>query len=183
MSKKDYRLPKIPDKKIKDSKLLQDIKNRRGGKLLNLDRALLNSSEFASGWNNFLATVRNKLSLDPKLRELAICAVAILNKADYELNQHAPEFLKTGGTKEQLESLKNIDNAILNKKLFNDKERATIDLTKEMTLKVQVKDNCFKNIKKVLPNVQQQVELIGVIACYNMVSRFLEAIQIPIDKN
>jgi hypothetical protein len=183
MRNKNYRLPKIPDEKIENSELLQNIKKRRGGKLLNLDRALLNSNAFANGWNNFLGTVRNKLSLDPKLRELAICAIAILNKADYELAQHAPEFLESGGTKEQLDGLKNIDNAISNIKLFNDKERATINLTKEMTLKVQVSDNCFENIKKVLPNVQQQVELIGVIACYNMVSRFLEAIQIPIDKN
>lgn len=183
MKKKNYRIPIITDDKIENSELLQNIKKRRGGKLLNLDRALLISQNFAAGWNVFLGNVRNKLTLNPKIRELAICMVAIINKADYELIQHTPEFLKNGGTKKQLKSLKNIDEALLNKKLFKDNERAALQLAKEMTLNVQVSDACFDNIKKTMPNIKEQVELIGVIACYNMVSRFLEALNVPIDKD
>ena len=39
-------------------------------------------------------------SLDAQLRELAICAVAILTRAPYEYQQHAPEYLTAGGTDE-----------------------------------------------------------------------------------
>ena len=63
------------------AELIAAIRTRRGGTLLNLDRMLLHSPPFATGWNNFLGTVRNDLGVPVKLRELAICAVAILNGA------------------------------------------------------------------------------------------------------
>jgi alkylhydroperoxidase family enzyme len=62
--------------------------------------------------------------------------------------------------------------------MFSDAERATIALAKEMTLQVQVSEPCFTTMRKVLPDPQQQVELVGVIAAYNMVARFLEALQV-----
>ena len=37
-----------------------------------------------------------KLSLSPRLRELAMCGVAVLNGAEYEFHHHAPEFVKAG---------------------------------------------------------------------------------------
>ena len=77
--------------------LVDAIRSRRGGKLLNLDRMLLHSPAFARGWNGFLGAVRSELDLDPLLRELAICAVALLNHAQYEFAHHAPEFLAASG--------------------------------------------------------------------------------------
>jgi alkylhydroperoxidase family enzyme len=47
-----------------------------------------------------------------------------------------------------------------------------------MTLQVQVQDACFTALQQVLPDPQQQVELVGVISAYNMVARFLEALQV-----
>jgi len=54
-------------------------------------------------------------------------------------------------------------------------------LTREMTLTVQVSDTCYEFLRQALPDPQQQVEIVGVIASYNMVSRFLEALRIPLD--
>ena len=78
-------MPVVPYKPIdvqEPHKLVNAIRARRGGTLLNLDRMLLHSPVFATGWNNFLGTVRNDLKIPSKLRELAICTVAILNGAD-----------------------------------------------------------------------------------------------------
>jgi alkylhydroperoxidase family enzyme len=156
---------------------VQAIRQRRGGGLLNLDRMLLNSPAYAVGWNTFLGAVRNGLTLDPKLRELAICAVAVLNRADYELLQHTPEWLAAGGTQAQLDALSfDVDAAVVNTTLFDLRERAVLELTTEMTRKVQVSDACFARVQAALGSVQQQVELVGVVAAYNMVSRFLEAL-------
>jgi alkylhydroperoxidase family enzyme len=154
------------------------IRKRRGGTLLNLDRMLLNSPAYAVGWNTFLGAVRNALSLDPKLRELAICAVAVLNRADYELLQHAPEWLATGGTEAQLQRLQDFDAALQDQALFSATERAVLQLSLEMTRHVQVSDACFTRVQQALASTQQQVELVGVIAAYNMVSRFLEALRV-----
>ena len=48
--------------------LVNAIRQRRGGELLNLDRMLLHSPAFARGWNGFLGEVRTGLALSPKLR-------------------------------------------------------------------------------------------------------------------
>src|SRR6202000_278018 len=100
------RVPYVADKPSPDEpEMVAQIRARRGGKLLNLDRMLLNSPAFAQGWNAHLGAVRRELALDSRLRELAVCAVAVLNGADYELAQHAPEFLRAGGTAAQVEAL------------------------------------------------------------------------------
>jgi AhpD family alkylhydroperoxidase len=178
MTQTHSRIPTVPDDQLVPHDVVAAIRKRRGGSLLNLDRMLLNSPAYAVGWNTFMGAVRTGLSLDPKLRELAICAVAVLNRADYELVQHAPEWLEAGGTRAQLDRLADVDAAALDAKLFDAAERATLALTIAMTRNVQVSDACFAQLKAVLPMPQSQVELAGVIAAYNMVSRFLEALQV-----
>jgi alkylhydroperoxidase family enzyme len=162
--------------------LVNAIRARRGGKLLNLDRMLLHSPNFAKGWNAMFAAIRGQLSLPPKLRELAIMAIGVLNKADYEWVQHEGEFLAAGGTREQLAALKNDVNAARdNSKLFNEAERATLALTREMTKVIVVSDATMKRVRALLPD-QQVVELIGTISGYNMVSRFLIATGIELEQ-
>jgi len=81
------------------AELVATIRARRSsGKLLNLDRMLLHSPPFARGWNAMFAAIRNQLQVPRHINELAICAVARLNNADYEWIQHAPEFLAANGT-------------------------------------------------------------------------------------
>ena len=162
--------------------LYNTIRDRRGGKLLNLDRMLLNSPEFARGWNTMFGAIRGKLAVPPKLLELAIMAIAVMNRADYEWQAHEPFFLSAGGTQRQLEALKKgVPKAIKNAKLFDELERATLSLTYEMTRNVTVKKPTIAKIRSLLPT-QQVVELIGTIAGYNMVSRFLIATGINLEE-
>lgn len=172
------RIPPVPDAQLGPAAVVDAIRKRRGGSLLNLDRMLLNSPTFAVGWNGFLGAVRNALSLDARLRELAICAVAVLNRADYELLQHAPEFVASGGTPAQLGCLQDFDAALVDAMQFSEAERAVLQLTLEMTRQVQVSNACFARVQQALGSPQALVELVGVIAAYNMVSRFLEALQV-----
>jgi alkylhydroperoxidase family enzyme len=160
--------------------LVQAIRARRGGKLLNLDRILLYSPNYAKGWNTFFGAVRGQLSLPGKLREIPIMAIGALNKADYEWIQHDPEFRKEGGTAEQLAALKNPESAAKNEKLFSEVERAAIALTIEMTRNIAVSDATMKRVRAALPD-QQAVELIGTIAAYNMVSRFVVAAGVDLE--
>jgi alkylhydroperoxidase family enzyme len=158
--------------------LVDAILARRGGHLLNLDRMLLRSPAFARGWNLFLGEVRNGLGLSPRLRELAICLVAVLNGADYEYHHHAPEFIKAGGDARQLAALRRIEHGVVDPALFDAGERAVVRLTLEMTRDVRTSDATFAATVDTLGNHQHVVELVGVIAAYNMVSRFLLALQI-----
>lgn len=165
-----------------EPELVARIRARRGGTLLNLDRMLLNSPAFAQGWNAHLGGVRRELSLDSRLRELAVCAVAVLNAADYELEQHTPEFLRAGGTAAQVEALGQLAQGVADSAVFDAVERAVLQLTLEMTRDVKVSDATFERIQWALNDTQQIVELVGVVATYNMVSRFLVALQVDTEK-
>jgi AhpD family alkylhydroperoxidase len=164
-----------------ESELVARIRARRGGTLLNLDRMLLNSPAFAGGWNAHLRAVRTELSLPPKLRELAICAVAVLNGAVYELEHHAPELLRAGGTTDQLQALQALESSHQDPSLFDAAESALLGLTVEMTRNVRVSDVTFESARAALGGEQQVVELVGVIATYNMVSRFLVALEVDLE--
>jgi alkylhydroperoxidase family enzyme len=166
------------DDKAGPADLIAAIRSRRpGGKLLNLDRMLLHSPNFAKGWNGMFAAIRGQLALPGNLRELPIMAIAVLNKADYEWAQHESEFLKAGGTKEQLAALKELK---ADPKVFDAKELAALQLTVEMTRDVQPKQATIEKVRSLLPD-QQVVELVGTIAGYNMVSRFLLATGVELE--
>ena len=162
--------------------LVDSIRARRpGGALLNLDRMLLYSPSYAKGWNGLFGAIRSQLSLAPKLRELAIMAIGSLNKADYEWAQHEGEFLKAGGTREQLAALKkDVAAASRNAKLFDESEQAALALTSEMTRNIAVTPATMKRVRAALPD-QQTVELVGTIAGYNMVSRFVVALGVEME--
>jgi len=175
-------VPYITDQDISQGKapadLVAAIRARRAGNtLLNLDRMLLHSPPIARGWNTYMGSIRRELKVSPILRELAICAVARLNRAPYEWLQHAPEFLAAGGRQSQLDALDDIETAHENSAAFDHAERATLKLTREMSRTIEVSGATLAEIRAILP-AEQVVEIIGVIAAYNMVSRFLVALDI-----
>lgn len=172
------RLPYKPEDTAEPQDLISAMRTRRGGHLLHLDRMLIYSPAFAKGWNAFLSTVRGELDLPAKFRELAICVVAVANEANYEFHHHAPELAAAGATPAQIEALAVPQAASSNTELFDQAERAVIDLALALTCNVRVDDAIFDAAASALNSEQRLVELIGVIACYNMVSRFLVAFEI-----
>ena len=155
--------------------IVDAVRKRRGGTLINLDRMLLHSAPFARGWNSFLKEVRENLSLDPQLREIAMCGVAVLNRAEYEFFHHAPELLKAGGTQAQVDELRKLGTDAFNPKIFNEVGQDAASLTLYMTRDIEVPEEIMTRLQKALGN-QATVELVGVVATYNMVSRFLIAL-------
>jgi alkylhydroperoxidase family enzyme len=158
--------------------LVAAIRARRGGALLNLDRMLLHSPALARGWNGYLRAVRTELEVSPRLRELAICVVAILTGADYEFGQHGPEFLKAGGTARQLDALSLCATSAPETSAFDAQELAIVALATQMTRDVRVGRATLEAARAALADDRQMVEMVGVIAAYNMVSRFLIALDV-----
>jgi alkylhydroperoxidase family enzyme len=172
------RLSGVPQGCAEPAAVVSAIRARRGGKLLNLDRTLLLSAPLACAWNDYLGAIRSGLSVDAKIREIAICGVAILNGAEYEFRQHEPEFRRAGGTALAAERLREFATAAAYPEIFNAAERAVIALTTQMTTRIDVDDATWQQFKAALPEPRMQVEIVGIIATYNMVSRFLVACQI-----
>jgi alkylhydroperoxidase family enzyme len=167
--------------------LVDSIRSRRGGQLLNLDRMLLHSPQFAQGWNSMFSVIRgNSLSVPSKYREMAICAIAVLNKAEYEFYQHENVWRAAGGTNEQIIAIRQLESPLFKSSIdstyFDNIEKEILELTIQMTKQIQVDPDLLNSIKSKLGNNDAAVvELVGTIAGYNMVSRFLVALNITAD--
>ena len=152
--------------------LVARIKAERG-KLIDLYKVLLHSPAVMEGWLGLFTAIRQKAKLAGRYRELAILRVAILNGADYEYQAHLPFALQEGATREQIAALK----AWQLSPLFDAAERAVLAYTDSMTREIQVADELFEEVQKHF-DAQELVELTATIAGYNLVSRFLEAMQV-----
>ena len=167
-------IPYVPPDLAEPADLIAAIRHRRGGSLLNLDRMLLHSPPLARGWNVFLGEVRNNLSVPAVTRELAMTYVAVLNGATYEYAHHAPRFLAAGGREAVLDAMAT-DAAAPGCAGLDESDRALLQLTLEMTRQVSVMETTRAAAHAALGSERALVELIAVIAAYNMVSRFLVA--------
>jgi alkylhydroperoxidase family enzyme len=181
-TKATMRIPEWnPERKPQPAELVQAILARRGGTLINLDKALLWSEPLARGWNTYLKAVRSELPTSLRLRELGICTVALLTGATYEYHHHAPDFLAAGGTQAQLDALNSFVRAnprgLPDDPALNELERLVIRYAAQMTLDVQVSDEVFNALRCHFDETGL-VELTSAIATYNMVARFLVALQI-----
>lgn len=174
------KAPRIPLKPIdlkEPADLVNAIRKRRGGELIELDRLLLYSTPLATGWNHFVGNIRTQFLVSHKLRELAMCTVAVVNNADYEFTHHAPIYIAAGGTTEKTIALKDYNSATNQLNLFDKDELLTIKLAIQMTRDIEVDDVLFTSCREIFPD-NELVELIATIAAYNMVSRFLVALNI-----
>lgn len=176
------RIPYLPADIAEPREIVDAVRARRGGTLLHLDRMLLHSPELAAGWNAFLGAVRTRLALAPKLRELAMCVVAVLNDAEYEFVQHAPEFRKAGGTQAQLDALRDPDAARRDETNFDATERAALAVAIASTRSVQVPEADFAALARLLGE-RETVEFVATVAAYNMVSRFLVALGVEPERS
>jgi alkylhydroperoxidase family enzyme len=165
-----------PELKPQPQDLVDAIVARRGGALLNLDRALLWSEPLARGWNVYLKNVRTGLSASRKLRELGICTVALLTGADYEYRHHAPDYLEAGGSQAELDALAAFVADPRGKPPAMGADEALVArYAAQMTLDVKVEDALFARLQERF-GTTELVELTAAIATYNMVARLLVAL-------
>lgn len=160
----------------RDEALLGAILERRGGRFLNLDLKLLWSEPLARGWNQYLGAIRRELSVSPRLKELAICTVARATGADYEFEHHWPEYVRAGGDDRLRARIMDVDAAARDP-AFGDDERLAIRYAIAMTRDVRVPDPLFAELRGRFSETEL-VELTAAIATYNMVARFLVALQV-----
>jgi alkylhydroperoxidase family enzyme len=153
--------------------LIDTIKKERGGRLLNLYQVLLNSPPVAEGWLKLITAIRQKTKLSGRHRELAILRVALLNGAAYEYRAHVPFAVAEGVAQEKIDALERWRDS----KLFDAGERTVLAYADAMTRDIRVPDALFAELRAVLDE-RETVELTATIAGYNLVSRFLVAMNL-----
>ena len=154
--------------------LLADIQARRpGGELIGIDRLLLRSPPLAEGWNGLMRRVRAEFDLKLELLELIILRVAVLNRASFEWDVHYPVYLQAGGTDVKATALRQPAP----EGVFSNVELLLIRLTDQSTQGVEVDAVVIDALKADLGE-RQTIEAVATVAAYNMVSRFLVALNI-----
>ncbi len=157
--------------------------------LIPLDLALLHSPQVADGYNAFVGAIRSKTTVSEDILELSICRIAVLNGAVYEWNAHAPLALKAGVSVAQLDEVMHTPastftsaGAVVDAQRpagsrLTDAQWETLLFTDAMTVNVRVDDGVFGAIKSRFSE-RQVVELTACIGAYNLVSRFLVALDV-----
>ncbi|CAJ2502399.1 Uu.00g097930.m01.CDS01 [Anthostomella pinea] len=170
-----------------DQAIISRIEARRAPRPLQpLDLALLHAPPVADGWNAFLGAIRTRTLLPASLRELAICRVAVCNRAWYEWGHHAPLAAQAGlGPRAmavcRVEDLSTLfeggEREEAREDGLGDKEWAVLRYADEMTRKVAVSEETFAALRAVCDE-REVVEVTAVVAAYNCVSRFLVALDV-----
>lgn len=169
------RVPLIEEENATEhSELIRRIKGARGGRLINIYRLMLHSPALANAWFELNQAVRYGTEIDGQSREIAVIRVAILNRVDYVLQAHGPAYaLKEGLTSAQVEALADWRGS----DLFDDKQRALLAYTDAMTRDIDVPAEVF-NVLRSFFTERQAVELTLLIGAYNMLTRFLKALEV-----
>ena len=162
------------------SPVTEAIRVRRGGELNELDRTLLHSLPVAAGWNILFSAIRTATSIPAHLRELAICRIAALNGAWFQWKHHYPLALEAGVDDTLMQLVKRGNEWDLSG--MEEMECGTLRWTVLryvdcMTLNVQVPQGLFDDLRPWMDD-KGIVELTAIVASYNMVSRFLVALDV-----
>ena len=173
MSTDHIRVPLVVGGTRPELKEIEDRILKERGRISLLYQVLLNSAPIAKGWEAMLTAVRNQTSVPADLRELMILRVAVLNKASFEFEAHIPHALKAGVSPEKIEALRALDLSCQ----FTDEEKMLLKMTDHMTRDIEVPADLMAQITSHY-SPEKVVELVATVAAYNMVSRFLVALNI-----
>lgn len=145
------------------------------GRISPLYQVLLNSPSITQGWEQMLSAVRNRSSLPAGLRELVILRVAVLNRAPYEFEAHAPIALAAGVPQAAVDVTRVVP--LPADAPLSPSEAVALRLTDAMTRDIDVPDALYAEVRAHF-DAQGQIDLVATVAAYNMVSRFLVALHI-----
>lgn len=173
MSTDHIRVPLVVQGTRQELKEIEDRILQERGRISLLYQVLLNSAPIAQGWESMLTAVRNRTSVPADLRELMILRVAVLNKASFEFDAHIPHALKAGVTQEKIEDIKLAELS----SRFSEEEKLILQMTDHMTRDIEVPASLMDEVTKKYDS-GKVVELVATVAAYNMVSRFLVALNI-----
>ncbi|KXN80782.1 hypothetical protein AN958_07390 [Leucoagaricus sp. SymC.cos] len=174
------------------------IRKRRGERgITALDAALLHAPPIAEGWNTLLGAVRTNGSIGGDVRELMILRVAAINGAAYEWIHHEPVGRQHGLTTAQLYIIRDIGAPLPPAQgILNPLQTTALAFADASTRNVKVPDSVTEALRDELrkwvlkehsglteEEVKDKtddlfVEAGLVVATYNMVSRFLVAVDV-----
>lgn len=173
MAADTVRVPLVEPGTRPELKPVEDRIMLERGRISPLYRVLLNSAPIAQGWESMLTAVRNRTSVPADLRELIILRVAVLNRASFEFDAHIPHAQRAGVSQLKIDAVRQLELP----SAFDETERLVLTLADHMTRDVEVPEAVMERVTQRY-SPAEVVEIVATVAAYNMVSRFLVALNV-----
>lgn len=148
----------------------------RGVKIQNVYRVMGNSAAAFLPFMRFGNALLQRVTLDPKIREIVVLRVATLTGSKYEWQQHEGIALEFGVTPEQVATIANWEQSAA----FDQRERAVLRYIDAVTRDVDVDDETFAGVRALF-NDTELVEVTLTIGFYGMLARFLGPLQVDLE--
>jgi alkylhydroperoxidase family enzyme len=142
---------------------------------INLTRLLVNSPGMARAFHGLGGYIRNKSTLDPRLRELAILQVGWMEKSEYEFTHHVKIGKEFGVTDEDIQNLFLETEGKPSR--LEPLARVILKGAREMVRELAMSDATFAEIKRELSD-EHMTDLVLTIAFYCAVVRVLATMKI-----
>ena len=172
------RVPFIdPDDRPELSDLVERIRGRRRGSLINVYRTLLHSPPLAESWFEHINRVRWGTEIDGRLRELVSIRIGHLVGSAYVLRQHVPRLAAGEGVaRDECDALADWATS----SLFDARERAALAYVDAMTRHGAVPDATFAALEPHFSD-RQIVELTMMVGAYISHARVLQALDVDLE--
>ncbi|MBI2487626.1 MAG: carboxymuconolactone decarboxylase family protein [Deltaproteobacteria bacterium] len=169
------RIKYIEEEEVKDPRVKEAYERmgKKRGKVTNIYKALAYKPSIISTIGPFVAAVQEPDELDPKLKERIILRVSKINRSAYCYHAHEQISKKMGFTENEILEVDNPDRANI-----SEAEKVALKYAETMTVSPgNIPDSLFNDLKKYFSD-SQIVELTSLIALYNMINRFNEALKL-----
>ncbi len=142
----------------------------------NIFRVMAHAPEVERGYLSLGGRLLGETALDPKLRELVICGIAVQLNAAYEWGHHAKQALEAGATPEELEGIRSGDLTTL-----GPLERDCVAYARKVDDRM-VTDADIDRLRELGLDSRRITELTVLAGFYGMTARFLLAMDVEPDE-
>jgi alkylhydroperoxidase family enzyme len=145
--------------------------------VLNVQRITANAQQIFVERSRLSNALMTRITLDPRLREIAILRTAKVCHSVYEWTQHVPPAKHVGVTEEQIASIENWQMATC----FSDLERLVLQFTDEVNANVKASRATLEGLKQRL-SAGEILELLVIIGHWRQTASILETLEVELDE-
>jgi 4-carboxymuconolactone decarboxylase len=151
------------------------VKNRVGGRDLNLFRVMMHHPKLTKRWVVFAGHILSKQTVPVRERELLILRIGWLNQAPYEWALHVEIGKRAGITEAELEHIKEGSSAG-----WSPHEAALLQAADDLFENAVISDSTWEALSSKY-STEQIMDIVFTIGQYNLVSWALNSFGVPLD--
>ena len=162
----------LPD----ENDLPADIREIVSASPLNVTKMMANAPASFLGFQEFAGGILFKSEFDPRKREIAVCRIGHVTKANYEWTHHVRVAKRLGVTDEEIRIIGS-ENPVTS---LDEEGNLLCRVADEISLDVRLSDDALSRILDRY-GARGATELILCCSYFNMVSRFLESTRVELE--